>query len=496
MDTTLIRKAGLWAALAAFVVFSARDVHAQGVGTIKITVKDPSAAVVPGAAIHVTGAGQTRDDKTDGQGAYTVSLPPGQYTVRVTAPGFVTTTQQNVAVTSGQASPLDIALDIVAQAAQVDVTSSTVGTVSVDPSQNAGAIVLSEADLDALPDDPDDLQAQLEAMAGPAAGPNGPQIFIDGFSGGQMPPKSSIREIRINSNPFASEFDSPGFGRIQIFTKPGTDAYHASGFFIFGDHDLDTRNPFVNGAMPNYNNKQYELALSGPLGKKLSWFLTATDRSFNTSQLIIADTLNPTTLAPTNYNATFPTPSKNWMLNPRIDYAINSNNTLVLRYQHSSGSSESGVGAFSLPTQEVFGTNKANIVQATETMVIGTKSVNEILFQFSDTRSNQNAAYYPGATISVASAFTSGGNEVYPQPAVRTAGNEHDHRGQAHAEVRRPHPRIPDGRQVDEQLQRHVRIHDAAKRQYGALFYGRSRSQRSCGSRWYCDYLTSGLSVH
>ncbi len=409
METTFIRRTGLLVALATFSMLSVKDVRAQGVGTIKITVKDPSAAVVPGAAVHVTGAGQTRDDKTDGTGSDTVSLPAGQYVVRITAPGFMTSTQ-NVTVTSGQASPLDVALDIVAAAAQVDVTSSNVGQVSVDPSQNAGAIVLSEADMDSLPDDPDDLQAQLEAMAGPAAGPNGPQIFIDGFSGGQMPPKSSIREIRINSNPFASEFDTPGFGRIQIFTKPGTDAYHASGFFILGDHNLDTRNPFVNGAMPNYSNRQYEAALSGPLGKKFSWFLTLTDRSFNTAQLINGQTLS-SSFVPTTYNATFPTPSKNWMINPRIDYAINPNNTLVLRYQRTSGSNESGVGGFSLPTQEIFGTNKNTTVQATETTVIGTKSVNEVLFQFTDSHSNQNAAFSPGPTISVASAFTSGGNE-------------------------------------------------------------------------------------
>ena len=383
--------------------------NAQGVGTIKGTVKDPSSGVVPNAAVHVTGAGQTKDDKTDNSGQFTESLPAGQYTVRITAPGFATATQL-VTVTSGQASPLDVALDIATTAAQVDVTSATAGALSVDPSQNAGAIVLTEADLDALPDDPDDLEAQLTAMAGPAAGPNGPQIFIDGFSGGQMPPKSSIREIRINSNPFASEFDSPGFGRIQIFTKPGTDAYHASGFFIFGDHNFDTRDPFVNGAMPNYNNRQLEGAFSGPLGKKLSWFLTVTDRNFNTAQLINAETVNTTTFAPVGYNSTFATPSKNWMINPRIDYAINSNNTLVLRYQRSSGANESGVGGFNLPTQEIFGTTKNNTVQATETMVIGTKSINEVLFQFSDSRQNQNAAFTAGPTINVASAFTTGGN--------------------------------------------------------------------------------------
>ncbi len=374
---------------------------------MRITVTDPSNASVPSAAVHVTGAGQTKDDKTDNGGVVTESLPAGQYTVRVTAPGFTTATQ-TVTVSSGTSTPLTISLDIAAAATQVDVTSTGVGAISVDPSQNAGAIVLSTSDLDSLPDDPDDLQAQLTAMAGPSSGPSGPQVFVDGFSGGQMPPKSSIREIRVNSNPFASEFDRPGFGRIQIFTKPGTDAYHASALFTYGNHNFDTRNPFVQGAMPNYDNRQITGSLSGPLGKKVSWFLDISERKFNTAQLINAQVLSPT-YAIQGYNATFPTPSTNWSPNPRIDYAINSNNTLVLRYQRSSGSSESGVGNYNLPSQQIFGVNKTNTVQATETMVIGTKSVNEILFQLNDTRANSNAAGFSGPTVSVSSAFTSGG---------------------------------------------------------------------------------------
>ena len=49
------------------------------------------------------------------------------------------------------------------------------------------------------------LQADLQALAGPSAGPGGGAIFIDGFSGGQLPSKESIREIRINQNPFSPE---------------------------------------------------------------------------------------------------------------------------------------------------------------------------------------------------------------------------------------------------------------------------------------------------
>ena len=130
------------------------------------------------------------------------------------------------------------------------MSESATGQVSVDPSSNVGALVLKNEDLEALPDDPDDLQSDLEALAGPAAGPNGAQFFIDGFSGGQLPPKSSIREIRINSNPFSSEFDRPGFGRIEIFTKPGLTNFTARRSSITATEIFDSRNPFLDRDKP------------------------------------------------------------------------------------------------------------------------------------------------------------------------------------------------------------------------------------------------------
>jgi len=83
--------------------------------------------------------------------------------------------------------------------------------------------VIAGKDLDALADDPNDLAADLQALKGPSAGPNGGQDFIDGFSGGVLPSKDSIREVRINQNPFAPEYEKLGLGRIEIFTKPGAD---------------------------------------------------------------------------------------------------------------------------------------------------------------------------------------------------------------------------------------------------------------------------------
>ena len=73
---------------------------------------------------------------------------------------------------------------------------------------------------------------------------NGGQIYIDGFSGGQLPPKSAIREIRINQNPFSAEYDRLGYGRIEILTKPGTDKLHGQFFVQGNDKNFNTGNPF------------------------------------------------------------------------------------------------------------------------------------------------------------------------------------------------------------------------------------------------------------
>ncbi len=392
-----------------FSIFGFQTGQAQGTGSIAGQVTDPSSSVVPNAAVQVIGGGLTKNAVTDSAGRYSVTLVPGEYTIHVSAPGFVDATKQNVAVAPGQPATLDVALQIAASAQQVDVEETGVGTVNVEPSNNASALVVDQSDMDALPDDPDDLEAELTALAGPAAGPNGAQLFVDGFSGGQMPPKSSIREIRINSNPFAAEFDRPGFGRIQILTRPGTDLYHLSGFVTYGNKDLDTRNPFVVGPMPAYNNDQESASASGPLGKKFSWFIDFSDRHFNNSSLINSTTLNPSTLAQVPLVSTYATPWRSWSLNPRLDYAINQNNTLVMRYARTTSFAIGGVGGFSLPSQVTDNVGKYTTIQGTETMVIGTKAVSELRFQLDDSRYNTNASGFGGPTISVSGAFTGGG---------------------------------------------------------------------------------------
>ena len=154
----------------------------------------------------------------------------------------------------------------------------------------------SGEDLQALSDDPEDLQADLEALAGPSAGPSGGSIFIDGFSNGELPPKDSIREIRINQNPFSPEYDHIGFGRIEIFTKPGTDKFRGSFFYNFANQFWNSRNPY-SAQKADFLLDEFGGNVSGPLSKRASFTMDLQDHIVDNGSIVNAVTLNPSTLA-------------------------------------------------------------------------------------------------------------------------------------------------------------------------------------------------------
>src|SRR5579862_7628768 len=218
---------------------------AQGLGALRGTILDPSGAAVPHATVTATGPNNTvKVAQTDETGAFAINgLPAGKYTVRVMATGFTVLEKAGVEVPGGR--PLQFDAKLTLETAKQEVTVADTQQVELDPAKNARALVLTQEDLVMLSDDPDDLEADLLALAGPAAGPNGGQFFIDGFSSGQLPPKESIREIRINSNPFSAEYDTSGRGRIEIFTRPGTDKFHGAVNINYSDWLFNARNPFI-----------------------------------------------------------------------------------------------------------------------------------------------------------------------------------------------------------------------------------------------------------
>src|SRR5580693_9009231 len=383
-------------------------------GTLRGRVTDPTGAVIPQATVTAAGPqGQKTTAVTDNQGNYELKgLPPGSYTITTSAKGFAVSTEQNFAIAASQVQHFDIALEIQVEQEKVEVQEEGT-TVSVNPSENASSIVIKGKDLEALSDDPDELQQELEALAGPSAGPNGGQIYIDGFTAGQLPPKSSIREIRINQNPFSAEYDKLGYGRIEIFTKPGTDQFHGQ-FLIDGNSSaFDALSPFAPN-QPSFHSELFNGSVGGPLSKKASFFFTAQFRDIDDSNIVNA--LVPTAANPNPTSANFeqavPNPETRINLGPRFDFQLTPSNTLTVRYQYYRDSeTNDGIGQFSLPTQAYNSISTEHTIQISDTQVISANIVNETRFQYLRDDSSQTVQNFQ-PTVSVPGAFTGGGNQI------------------------------------------------------------------------------------
>jgi len=398
-------------ALAALLVFLSVHGAAQTAASLHGVLTDPSGASVPGALVQLRGAGVDQRAKTDAGGKYSFDgIKPGKYTVRFIAKGFTLLEQKDVEI--GQPTVLDEQLAIAAENQVVNVEAEA-NAVSADTAENGDALVLKEKELAALSDDPDELSSQLQALAGPGGGPDGAQIYIDGFTGGNLPPKSSIREVRINSNPFSPEYDRPGFGRIQIFTKPGSDKIRGQGFIQYNKEALNSRSPLLDQSKrPPYQQRFFGLSLSGPLLKsKASFGFDAEHRTIDENAFILATTLDAS-LNPLTVNQALLTPQYRTTLTPRLDYSINANNTLTVRYQNTRVEMDKeGAGGFSLSDQAFNQASSENTLQITESAVLSPRALNETRFQYMRSALNDVADNSTPALI-VAGAFQSGGPQI------------------------------------------------------------------------------------
>jgi hypothetical protein len=393
--------------LAALTAFS----QTPSTGGVRGIMTDDSGAIIPAAKVTLTGNGVNKTAQTQTDGSYTFAgLAPGTYHVKVSFPGF-SNFDKTVVVTGGGTATLPIQMNVKAEKQEITVADTSATTVSVEPDNNATALVLRGEDLAALPDDPDDLADALQALAGPGAGPNGGSIYIDGFSGGNLPPKESIREIRINQNPFSAEYDRLGFGRIEILTRPGSDRYRGSVSINDSDGLFNSRNPLSTNK-PGFSNRNADANFGGPLGKRASFFFDFTRRQIRDNALINAVYVDPVSFGQSLIKQAVVTPNTRNSFGPRFDYAISTNNTLVVRFEGGNNSaSNQGVGGYRLPApyaQTAYNSsgNNQNLM-VTETSIIHTRLVNETRFQYTRNYSNQIGNLLP--TVNVSGAFTAGG---------------------------------------------------------------------------------------
>lgn len=391
------------------------------------TVLDPEAAAVPDATVLLTpqkGAALTAKSQSDGSFSLK-AVPAGTYTFTVTRQGFGSFVRQGVLV-AGKPIKIDVKLSIEEQTTTITVTANE-NQVSVDPDSNGSAVVVKDADLDALSDDPDELANELTALAGPAAGPSGGQIYVDGFTGGQLPPKSAIREIRINQNPFSAQYDRPGFGRVEILTKPGTDKLHGQLSVQGMDKSFNTSSPFLgrSNSQPSYHQIFFIGSVSGAISKTASFNLAGSYRDIQNNSVFsgqIASTgLNSGTLCapgdttcssnayPAALRATF-TPSKRYDFSPRLDYAISDRNTLTARYQFEHNDTQNnGIGGLTLATAGYNSFSRENNIQISDSQIFSARVINETRFEFRRAQNSQTPLFTT-PTLTVVGSFTGGGS--------------------------------------------------------------------------------------
>ena len=390
-------------------------------GSVRGVVKDGSGAIIRGASVTLaTGDGTVQTVTTGADGSYTFrGVDPGTYTVSATYSGLQQEGIAAVTVAPNQPATANLTMTVQTKRQEVTVTDTATNTVSTEPANNATALVLKPEDLDALPDDPDDLSADLQALAGPAAGPGGNQIYIDGFTGGRLPPKESIREIRINSNPFSAEFDKLGYGRIQIFTKPGSDRFHGQGYYTISDGVWNSRNPFLT-VNPPFRTQLFGGNVSGPLTKKGSFFIDVERRQIDDNGIVTATIPTADFLSHLSYQTYYPTPQRRTTVSPRVDYQLGSNNTLSFRYAWLENDRiVTGIGGFKLPDTTIGNINfpssgysypsNENNAQIVDTAVLSPKAINETRFQF-ERESYSYVSQSLAPQLRVAQSFTSGGS--------------------------------------------------------------------------------------
>ncbi|MEJ7622808.1 MAG: TonB-dependent receptor [Pyrinomonadaceae bacterium] len=388
--------------------------HALGqpsTGTIRGNVVDPAGASIVSAFVKVSkGPVLVREIPTTGDGSFAISaLLPGNYAVTVSAAGFKTTEVRDVRVVARNATSLELVLSVAISESFVPVGDPS--AIDTDPAANASATILKGDDIKSLPADRAELEAALQALAGPGSGPGGGEIFIDGFSGGKLPPRDTIREVRINQNPFSSEFDRLGLGRIEIFTKPGTEDWKGEIGFEFEDESLNSRNPFSENR-PSFQQRIGTIDLSGPIIKKKASFAIDIEHERLANNSLINAIVLDSLLNPIPFRQSIVVPTKSFEFSSRVDAQLGTRHTAIARYSMFRNSVEnSGLGGFDLPTRGFRLNNRDDTLQITDVFVVSPTIVNESRFQHI-TRGNSRGGGDSSPTIRVLDAFTSGGANV------------------------------------------------------------------------------------
>jgi hypothetical protein len=400
------------------VLVGAMDLAAQNPIRVTGKVVDETGALMPSVDVKVfRGRNNTpvKAGKTNGEGAFDLEVPAGEYRLEVEAPDF-DISRQTIKVAAGL-KPLTIELKLAGVVVELEVSSEIEG-VSVDPDSSVNGITMTAAELLDLPDTPDDLAAYLKQLSGTMPGvlidldSDQVEFMIDGLPGGELPPKEQIASIKI-----IEDLSAEGGRRIEIVTKAGTGPWHGNMTLGFRDSALNARQPLTNTIKPETQNRSYVSTFSGPIiQNKLgaSFSLRSTNEEQGSQAIRAITPFGPfteTVVSPTE-TRTLSVSNMKWDFVPGKHSLTGAASYTTTRRENS------GVNGFNLPERATNSKNRSWNFQLTQNSTLG-KFVNvwrlQVRHENSETApvSSPNAIVPGLVAVNVQDAFNGGSSQSH-----------------------------------------------------------------------------------
>ena len=282
----------------------------QATGTLTGVVSDPSGAVVPGAKVTATNqaTGVALTQTTTSAGVYNFqALIPGNYTLKVVAPGFQSYVSKNNVLTSDHVTGLNVTLKVGAETQTVTVESAA-PMVNTEEGRLSDLISGTEATtlplngrniyqlMQLVPGAVNSGQVDMENTAGGAqTNINGTRANFNGFlldgvpnkglSGGSDagPSPDFVQEFRIQTNDFSAQYSSSAGSVTDVSIKSGTNQLHGDAWEFFRNDALNARNFFSGPTVSPWKQNQFGGTIGGPIKKdKLFFFAGFEGERFRT----------------------------------------------------------------------------------------------------------------------------------------------------------------------------------------------------------------------
>jgi hypothetical protein len=262
-------------------------------------VTDPSSAVVTGATVIVTNDATKveRRTSTNESGYYVVTqLPPGDYRLRVEAPGFSGQTQTGIRLAVQQTARMDVTLkvgsvaesvEVKANAALLETSNATVGYVIenkrvVDlPLKGRQFLEFALLGPGVNGGRPGDVRASQQGIAISANGlyTKSNNFLLDGADNNESyqnqfaiaPSVDAVEEFKVQTGLYPAEYGRGGGAVVSIVTKSGTNDVHGVAFEFLRNDVFDARNFFAQSKPPLRRN-QFGGSLGGPIRRNRTFF--------------------------------------------------------------------------------------------------------------------------------------------------------------------------------------------------------------------------------